>query len=250
MNIIAEKLKDVLPGVEITEDFSNKLQALIELAVSEKVEENLKESHEKHEEEINELKSKVASITEEAEKYSEYVINEMTSKVEGYCDYIVEQFIRENESRFVQTEEYNRMAQAFRQIKESFECNFFPLTSEPANVSLLKQIKESKDSYNILFNTHMSLKKKIDEYSKYVDQCNRTSIFEEMTRDLTVIQKEKIQELVEKANFASIDSYKAGIQLVIEDYSKPQKPVKTNQASPVQPESKPEDRMTAYLNRL
>jgi uncharacterized protein YdcH (DUF465 family) len=257
---IQEQLAALLPGVEITEEFVAKLTASIEAAVAQRVEEQTKEINEKAEKYAAEVKAQLDEVTEKANAYAEYVVEEMTKKVEDYCEYVVEQFVEQNRSKLVETEEYCRMASVLRNIREAFESNYFQLNAEPANKDLQAKLKESNQEFNKLFEQHRQLKRQIEEYSKYVDSENRKSVFESVTASLADTQKERLARLVEKAEFPTLDSYKIGLELMVEEF-KPQaaqivpasetskESASTTKSGPAMiPEGT--DRMKAYLERL
>ena len=266
---IKETLSNLLPGVEISDEFVTKLTASIEAAVAQRVDEETKAIQEKAEEEKAELVAKateyetyaneqIQEISDKANAYAEYVVEEMTQKVEDYCEYVVEKFVRDNKTQLVETAEYARMSKVLRTIREAFETNFFQLNPEPANQSLEKQIQESKRAFNELFEEHRTLKRQIDEYSSYVDSENRKAVFVNVTEGMADTQKERLEKLVEKANFETLDEYELGVTLMAEEFK--QASSKSNSSKthveekretrPVISESTSNDKMKAYLERL
>jgi hypothetical protein len=214
---IAEQLAELLPGVEITDEFVGKLTASIESVVAQRVEEAVEEVNKKATEYGEECQKEIVEIKQKADAYADYVVTEMTQKVDDYADYVVEGFVEENRQRLVETEEYNRMASVLKTIRSAFEDNYFSLSHEPANEKATRELTEARDAYNTLFEQHRVLKRQIAEYDVYVEQHNRKSIFEELTRDLAQTQVEKIAKLLEKATFDSEEAYKSGITLMIEE---------------------------------
>lgn len=267
---IAEQLKTLLPGVEITEEFVTKLTASIEAAVAQRVEEETNEITEKAnaygqyvyeqaEEYSEHCKSQIAEISEKAEAYAEYVVEEMTKKVDDYSEYVIEKFVQEQKDRLVETVEYARMSNVLRNIREAFEANYFTLSDEPANISLEAKLEESKTAYNTLFEEHRTLKRQIDSYSEYVDTENRRNVFERVTVNLADTQKERLLRLVEKANFPSLEAYEAGVTLMVQEITSSDKSTSDAIAKPAITEGKTvitetkvpqNDRMKAYLERL
>lgn len=255
---IAEMLKDL--GVEVSDDFVGKLTASIETTVAQRVQEEVEKVSAQAEEYGEYCKGEIQKIQEKAESYAEYVVEEMTQKVEDYAEYVVEQFVQENEKRLVETEEYNRMAATLRTIRGAFETNYFTLTDEPANQKLTEELDVAKKQFNELFEEHRTLKRQIADYSKYVDGENRKSIFESLTTDLADTQIEKLTKLIESASFETIEAYRAGVELMVQELltaTKEPAPV-TESKEPEKKEEKPEttlipeednsDRMASYLS--
>lgn len=216
MNLL-EQLKDLLPDVEISDDFVAKLTASIETVVAQRVEEETKEIHEKADEYAATIQQEVEDIKEKASAYADYVVEEMTQQVEDYCEFVIEQFVKDEQKKLVETEEYIRMSKTLNNIREAFEKNYFQLNSEPASKEMERQLKESKDDFNKLFEEHRILKRQIQEYSEYVENENRKAIFESVTVDLADTQKERLVRLMERAEFSDLESYKLGLEMMVEE---------------------------------
>lgn len=267
---IKETLTTLLPGVEISDEFVTKLTASIEAAVAQRVVEETQAISDKIEAQKAEADAKIAEhekfaneqiqeITDKANAYAEYVVKEMTQKVEDYCEYVVEKFVKDNQEKLVETAEYARMAKVLRNIREAFESNFFQLDPEPATQSVEKQLEESKKAFNELFEEHRTLKRQISQYSDYVDGENRKAIFNKVTEGMADTQKERLERLVETANFGSLDEFEVGVTLMVDEFKQaiaknsggtPQ--VKEEKKLPSTPinESSSSDKMKAYLERL
>lgn len=255
---IKEQLTSLLPGVEISDEFVAKLTASIETAVAQRVEEQTVEIKKQADSEKAAIQEQLDEVVAKANAYAEYVVEEMTKKVEDYCEYVIEQFVEENRAKLVETEEYCRMAKALRAIREAFEVNYFQVSSiEPATKALEEKLEESRKEFNNLFEQHRTLKRQVEDYSKYVEGENRKAVFESATRDLAETQKERLTRLVEKAEFPTLESYKQGLEMMIEEF-KPlnenlpngQEPPKGNDDSKPASTTELPDRMKSYLERL
>lgn len=265
---IKDTLSTLLPGVDISEEFVTKLSASIEAAIAQRVEEETKAIADKAEADKNELMEKaneyeqyandqIKEVSDKANAYAEYVVEEMTRKVDDYCEYVVEKFIKENKEQLVESVEYARMSKVLNTIREAFETNFFQLNPEPASKSLETQLEERRQSFNELFEEHRLLKRQIEDYSAYVDSENRKTIFNKVTEGLADTQKERLEKLVEKSNFNSIEEYEAGVKMMVEELqvlnsSKPLIKEEKKQSDIIPPVIKEDngDRMKAYLARL
>lgn len=220
MNIM-ETIKKLLPDVEISEDFVQKLTASIEATIAQRVDEQTKEITEKAEEFGKYAKGQIDEIKQKANAYSEYVVEEMTKKVEDYCEFVIEEFVKENKQKLVETEEYCRMAQTLRTIREAFETSYFALNAEPANVALQNKLSESKQSFNVLFEEHRNLKQTLEDLKTSIENEKRDTAFDKITESLADTQKERVKRLIEKANFGSIDAFQEGVKLIVEDMQRP-----------------------------
>lgn len=255
---IKEQLTALLPGVEISDEFVNKLTASIETAVAQRVEEQTEEIKEQARAYGEYALNEVSEVAEKANAYAEYVVEEMTKKVEDYCEYVIEQFVEENRAKLVETEEYCRMAKALRAVREAFEVNYFQVNNtEPAAIAIANNLEESRKEFNVLFEQHRTLKRQVEDYSKYVEGENRKAVFESVTRDLADTQKERLSRLVERAEFPSLDSYREGLKLMVEEI-KPTGMITETAPAAKEPKGSSEadpaatfpDKMKAYLERL
>lgn len=261
MTSLKEQLSELLPGVEISEDFVDKLTASIETVVAQRVDEETRAIHEKADEYAAEVRKEVEDVKEKAAAYADYVVEEMTQKVEDYCEFVIEQFVKEEKQKLVETEEYCRMAKVFNSIRNVFEQNYFQLDAEPANKALETQLAEAKQDFNNLFEDHRQLKRQIQDYSNYVESENRKAIFESITAELADTQKERLSRLVERAEFPSLDSYKIGLEMMVEELGYKtektedvsEKPAADKNLTEERVVEKPSDyvnRMKLYLDRL
>jgi DNA-binding Lrp family transcriptional regulator len=265
---IAEQLKTLLPGVEISDEFVAKLSASIETAVAQRVEEETQAITDKSnaygeyvreqaEQYSAECKTQIDEISKKANAYADYVVDEMTRKVDDYCEYVIEKFVEEQKERLVETIEYTRMANVLNSIREAFEASYFTLSDEPANDSLKAKLEESNYNYNTLFEEHRQLKRQIENYSEYVDAENRKNVFESATASLADTQKERLERLVEKANFPTLEAYKLGVSMMVQEITSSNKsnaiagPALQEKKSVINESTIPHDeRMKAYLERL
>jgi CII-binding regulator of phage lambda lysogenization HflD len=104
-----------------------------------------------------------------------------------------------------------------------------------------KKLDEATEAYNKLFEETVALKKQLEEQQFAI-------VFENLTRDLADTQREKISKLIENISFASIDEFKRGVELMIEEIvsSKKEQVNETNE----KPQLQINDRMKEYLSRL
>jgi len=102
------------------------------------------------------------------------------------------------------------------------------------------------------------LKRQIAEYSSYVDGENRKAVFARVTEGMADTQRERLEKLVEKANFESLEEYESGVTLMAEEFKQvANKSDSSNSVTEEKKETKPvisegasNDKMKAYLERL
>lgn len=236
---ITQELKELLEGVELSEDTLIKLKLMVEQVIQSRTS-SLQEEIEAIK---NESTLQVESIKAKADEYAQYVVQEMSEKVDAYVEYVVEKFIEENKAALIEHQEFSRMKNVFESVKRAFEDGLFKL-NESAYVSELQaKLAESADAYNKLFEETATLKKQLEEQQYGI-------VFENLTKNLADTQREKISRLVENVSFESIDEFKRGVELMIEEIvvSSKKEPLKeevlTDSSEPVN------DKMKQYLNCL
>ncbi len=282
---ITQEIKELFNDAELSEEILNKMQTLLSEniasktnALSEEVvalKVQIAELTEIHKTEIADLEEKANEygtflqekadeygtflqekadeygtfLQEKADEYGKYVIEEFATKVDDYTSYVVEKFVDEHKSALLEENEYNRMKKIFEEIKTSFEHNQFKL-NEIAPIDNNVELEESTKAYNELYGEFMNVKKQYED-------MQFSMLFENMTRDLTDTQKERINKLIKNVSFSSIDEFKRGVELMVEEISITAKTPQLNEIeyqqdiinnTPIKKEL--DDRMQKYLNHL
>lgn len=203
---ISRELKELLGSAELSEDTLIKIKLMIEQAIQSRISslqekiETLKKEHAR----------KIKLIKAKADEYGQYVVQEMSDKVDAYAEYVVEKFIEENKAALIEHQEFSRMKDVFDNVKRAFEDGLFKLDESACVSDLRAKLAESTEAYNKLFEETAALKKQLEELQYGV-------VFEALTKDLADTQREKISRLIENVSFASIDEFKRGVELMIEE---------------------------------
>ena len=186
-------------------------------------------------------------LQNKANDYGKFIAEELSTKIDDYTDYVVEKFVAEHESSLLEQAEYNRMKQLFEDIKVSFEQNHFKLneSQEPQNSDLEMKLSESTKAYTELYNEFVSTKKQLED-------AQFAMIFENMTRDLTDTQKERVNNLLKNVSFSSLSEFKRGVELMVEEFStSTTQTVNELELLDSSQQKKPiDDRMQQYINHL
>jgi hypothetical protein len=241
---IAQELKGLLESVELSEDTLIKLKLMVEQAIQARTA-SLQEEIETVK---KEAEKQIEQIKEKADEYAQYVVKEMSEKIDSYAEYVVEKFIEENKASLIEHQEFLRMKNIFEGVKRAFEEGFVKLDESDVVAELQSKLDESTEAYNKLFEETVALKKQIEEQQF-------AAVFENLTRDLAETQREKILKLIENVRFASVDEFKRGVELMIEEIVASSKKEQMNEEgsseksdSKTQPQV--DDKMRQYLNHL
>ena len=273
---IKQEIKDLFNDAELSEETLNKMNSLLSESIKTKTEPlsdeivalklQIAELTEQHKLELEEMETKANEygaflqekadeygtfLQEKANEYGQYVVEELSDKVDDYTTYVVEKFIDEHKSALLEQAEYDRMKKLFEDVKTSFELNNFKLNEDiqPEVTENKDELAESVKAYNELYNEFVDVKKQLEN-------AQFTMVFESMTGDLSDTQKERINKLLKNVSFSSIDEFKRGVELMVEEIAS-SKSTQLNEIEYQQdiidntPTKQPvDDRMQKYLNHL
>jgi len=203
MKLDQSKIKELLEGVEISDGAIKGLVALVEshiLAEKGITIKRLKKFYE----------GKIGKLHEAAQKYGDYVKEEMTGKITEYTNYAVKEFIKENKQKLNQLEDYERMKSMFESVKSAFEFNGYKLDENAGTKKARQELNEAKTAFNELF----------EQFTKANDElavAKQAIIFESISKDLTLTQKNKLRQLAESVSFDSLPEFKQGLSMLVEN---------------------------------
>ena len=201
-----ENLKELLKeGVTLDEQNVGQLTEMFEQAI---VAERIKLTESKD--------TEIAALNEQHAKALEDATVMANARIDEAIDVAVEKFITENESRFVQADEYARMKALFEAVKSVFEQNAFALNENAAAEETAALLKEHREDYDALFERHMSLKDENAALALELETAKRAIIFEKATADMTDTQRERVGALVENVEFDTTDEFVTGLKLIVE----------------------------------
>lgn len=198
----AEEFKNALVsllGEDVDSSLVNKLEAIFEAAVTDRVE------------------KKVAAIVEEVDgnvkTYLDTVTESLVEKVDDYLDYVVEEWMTENAVAVEQGIKTQIAENFISGLKNLFENHYIDVPSEKYNVldELYAQNRELENKLNESVKSSMELRKEIA-----LTEC--AGIFVAETRDLADTQVAKLQNLMENVNFGSPEEYREKLVAIRENY--------------------------------
>ncbi len=183
----------------LSEEFKTKAATIFEAAVKSKV---------KHE--IERLEGEYASELDEAKST---VKEELTTKVDNYLNYVVEQWMADNELAIEKGIKGEIAEDFIGGLKQLFEDHYIDVPDEKYDVleAKEKELEEVKAKINEMTEKTIEDKKLIEGYTK-------DEIFEQTVEGLADTEKEKIKSLVEDVSFESADAYAKKLHTIKESY--------------------------------
>ena len=137
----------------------------------------------------------------------------MTEKVDSYLNYVVEEWMKENElavERGIRTE----IAEDFiTGLKDLFKEHYIDVPEEKYNVldDLTNQNKKLEDKLNEQIEKNVELSKKVSD-------ADRATIVAEISDDLADTEKEKFTSMAENVEYDSADKFREKLETIKESY--------------------------------
>ena len=189
----------VSTDADLSEEFKDKAATIFETAVRTRIKEQTK---------ILE-----AQFEEKLSKETETVKEAMVEKVDSYLNYVVEEWMKENElavERGIRTE----IAEDFiTGLKDLFKEHYIDVPEEKYNVldDLTNQVKDLEGKLNEQIEKNVNL-------TKEVNNSERANIVSEVSADLADTEKEKFASMAENVEYDSADKFREKLETVKESY--------------------------------
>lgn len=197
---VQEDLEDIFNGQDLSEEFKEKTATLFEAAVNIRVLNEVARLEEEYEEKLN----------ENLEVFNEQV----TSKVDAYLDYVVENWMQENEVAIESTLRNELMDEFMVGLKNLFAEH---------NISVPE---EKVDVVEALTEKVSSLEEKLDEAITHNNELRSVlvqesakQIFANLASDLALTQQEKFAALAEGIEFdGNLEVFAKKLAIIKENY--------------------------------
>ena len=189
----------VSSDADLSEEFKDKAATIFEAAVKTRIQEQTKILEAQYEEKLS------------AE--TETVKEAMVEKVDSYLNYVVEEWMKENElavERGIRTE----IAEDFiTGLKDLFKEHYIDVPEEKYNVldDLTNQNKKLEEKLN------EQIAKNVD-LSKEVSSSAKAKAINEVASDLADTEKEKFEKMAENVEYDSADKFREKLETIKESY--------------------------------
>jgi hypothetical protein len=230
---VSEDVSALTEGEELSEEFKTKAATIFEAAVKSK------------------LRSEVARIesekTQEVAEEVEAVKAELTEKVDSYMNYVVEEWMKENEIAIERGLKGEIAEDFISGLKALFEEHYIDVPDEKYDIleAQSEKIDELESKINEQIEKSAALK-------KVNDKLVRESVFASVSNDLADTEVEKFKSLAEEVEFTGEDAFTEKLNALKESYF----PKSTTIAESVDSESDGSDAfdttgaMAAYMNAI
>ena len=194
-----EDVAALTEGEELTSEFKQKAATVFEAAVKAKLVEEIENLEGEYETKVNE---KVSEVKEE-----------IVDKVDAYLNYVVEEWMKENELA-IEKGLRNEITEDFiGGLKSLFESHYINVPQEKYDVieSQAAEIEKLKEDYNKSMEKNIELNQKIAE-------STREEIIKDVSSDLAATEVDKLKGLAEGIEYKDADSFRKSVETLKNSY--------------------------------
>ena len=205
---VKEDVDALVQGEDLSEEFQQKAATIFEAAVKSKIRPEVERIEEE----------KAQEIAEEMETFK----TELAEKVDGYLDYVVQEWMKENELAIERGLKGEIAEDFITGLKSLFEEHYIDVPDEKYDIleSQAQKIDELESKLNETIG-------KLTEKKQSEDTLVRESVIKEVSSDLAETQTEKFANLVEDVEFKDKESFTEKLNTLKENYFPKSVPTET-----------------------
>ena len=213
---VSEDVEALLNGEELSEEFQAKAKTIFEAVV------------------VGRVKSEVARLKEELEAETatkvEAIKEGLVDKVDGYLNYVVEQWIEQNEIALESGMKSEILEGFVTGLQNLFKEHYIEVPEEKFDVlgDLQDQVKDTEEKLDEQVAKNVEMQKELNE-------MKRKSSISEAAEGMTDVDREKFMGLIEELSFEDTESFSKKLSTIRENYFA-KKATKTEVASVVSDE--------------
>jgi hypothetical protein len=200
-----EKMKEdmdaLFTGENLSEEFVSKATTIFEAAVIARAEEVIAEAE--------------AELMEQFEAAIEEVKEDLAAKVDDYLNYMVEEWVKDNEIAIEKGLRAEIVEDFITGLKGLFEEHYIDIPADKVDVveELTDKVSELEEAYNEQVKSAIELKKELNEHQKF------EAIYA-ACEGLTQTQVEKLKSLAENVEFTTEEEFATKLGTLKESYFK------------------------------
>jgi len=213
---IEESIETIFEGMDLTEEFKNKVTLVFEAAVNEAATKKTEAAVAEH---VERLETEMSESVDTS-------VNNIVENLDSYLDYVVEEWMKENEVAIEAGIKVEMAESLMTGLRGLFEEHNIEVDDETVNIveGLEAEVGEAKATANKAINENVEL-------SKEIASLKAERIFDEMTEDLTLTEKERFKVLSEKLDVSDVEEYSDSLSTLKESFFKKKTPVVEEVAS-------------------
>ena len=193
----------LVSGEDLSEEFKTKASTIFEAAVTAKV---LSEVNQR----VDELETNYnIEMTEAKEEH----LSTVTEKVDGYLNYVTEEWMKENELAIERGLKGEIAEDFISGLKNLFTEHYIDIPEEKVDLvdDLFEKVEELEQKLDESINTSVDVKKELADYKK-------AETLREVSENLADTEKEKLGKLAEGIDFEDKSQYSEKLEVIKENY--------------------------------
>ena len=196
---VSEDVTALTDGEDLSEEFKEKASTIFEAAIKSKLRSEVERIEE----------AKAQEVAEETNR----IQNELTEKVDAYMNYVVEEWMKENEIAIERGLKGEIAEDFISGLKNLFTEHYIDVPDEKYDIlgTQSAKIDELESKLNEQIEKSASLKSE-------KDVLVRESVFAEVASDLADTEVEKFKSLAEDVDFTNEDSFRSKLNTLKEGY--------------------------------
>jgi len=212
---IDESIAKMFEGMDLSEEFTNKVTLVFEAAVHESATKKAEAMAEEY----------AAKVDAEMQESVDSTVNTIIENLDSYLDYVVEEWMKENELAIESGIKVDMAESLMDGLKDLFTEHNITVDDEVVDVvaGLEEKVEAMTDDANKRIDENLAL-------AKEISGLKAEKVFNEMTEGLTLTQAERLKVLSEKLDFENVDEYTANLNTLKESFFADTKPVVAEEA--------------------
>ena len=200
---VKSDVEALIQGEELSEEFKEKAATIFEAAVFAKVNEEVN----------SRIETLEAQYKEQLDESLNETRNEMVQKVDDYLNYVVKEWMQENELAIEKGIRSEIVEDFMVGLKNLFVEHYIDIPDEKVDLvdDLFAKVEDLEESLNKEMEKGIELTKELKEFRKLEAVAN-------ISEDLTDVQREKMVKLAESVEYENDEDYSEKLGVLKENY--------------------------------
>ena len=231
---VSADVKALFGDEDLSEEFKSSATLIFESAVLSKINEV--------------LETVCVDLDEEVSAEKEDILESLSSRLDDYLEYVVEEWSKDNELAIQQGARLEITENFMSGLRVLFTENYIDIPEEKVDLvdELAEKVQELEASVNSEIEKNISLNKDFSEIKK-------ESILQIVSENLSDTQSEKLRSLSDGIDFEDDEDYKQKLETVKENYFPAEESVGYDDEEPLseeENEKEVDDSMSAYMSAI
>ena len=232
---LSADVKALFGDEDLSEEFKAKATTIFEAAVVSRINEA--------------LESTEVDVVAEVEAEKELVKEEMTAKLDDYLDYVVNEWVKDNELAIEQGIRSEIVENFMVGLRNLFTENYIDIPEEKVDIvdEMAAKVEDTEKAVNEEIEKNIALQKELNDLKS-------EKVFKEVSEGLTETQKEKFKSLAESVEYN--DEYAEKLDTLKNNYFPQEEVAESNDVSDEAPldnleeETKVNGSMAGYMSAI